>query len=103
MVGLNYDSPGGRWGASLICTLVDAKDEGDIDAADPRLPTDGYGVLDLLAYAQLGPRARLNVGLFNLTDKRYLRWADTAGIGGDAPGRFTQPGFNAGATLRLEL
>ena len=103
VVGLNYDSPGRRWGASLICTLVDAKDEGDIDAADPRLPTDGYGVLDLLAYAQLGPRARLNVGLFNLTDKRYLRWADTAGIGSDAPGRFTQPGFNAGATLRLEL
>ena len=103
VLGLNYDSPGGRWGASLICTLVDAKDPSDIDAADPRLPTDGYGVLDLLAYAQLGSRVRLNVGLFNLTDKRYLRWADTAAIGGDAPRRFTQPGFNAGATLRLEL
>ena len=103
VVGLNYDSPGGRWGASLICTLVDAKRESDIDAADPRLPTDGYAVLDLLAYAQLGPRLRLNAGLFNLTDKRYLRWADTAAIGSDAPRRFTQPGFNAGATLRLEL
>ncbi|MDZ7686121.1 MAG: hypothetical protein U5O39_14805 [Gammaproteobacteria bacterium] len=46
---------------------------------------------------------RLNFGLFNLGDKRYLRWIDTAGIGSDTPARFTQPGFNVGATLRAEF
>ena len=103
VLGVGYDSPGGRWGASLICTLAEGKDQADIDPADPRLPTAGYGVLDLLTYVNLGARVRLNAGLFNLTDRRYLRWVDTAGIGSDAPGRFTQPGFNSGITVRIEL
>jgi hemoglobin/transferrin/lactoferrin receptor protein len=62
----------------------------------------GYGIVDLLAHVNVSERIRLNVGLFNLTDKSYIRWADTAAIGSDAPVRFTQPGFNAGATLRIE-
>ena len=49
------------------------------------------------------PNLSVNIGLFNLTDKSYIRWADTGSIGADAPGRFTQPGFNAGATVRLEF
>jgi len=56
-----------------------------------------------MAYINIGDRTRLNAGLFNLTDRTYIRWADTAGIGGDAPARFTQPGFNAALTLRVEL
>ena len=103
VLGIGYEAPSGRWGANLIWTLAQGKGAGDIDPDDPRLPTAGYGVLDLLLHANLTPKLRVNAGLFNLTDKRYLRWADTASIGSDAPGRFTQPGFNAGATVRLEL
>ena len=103
VVGIRYDAPTGLWGASLVCTLADGKRRSDIDANDPRPPTGGYAVLDLLAYANLGERLRVNAGVFNLADRSYLRWADTAGIGSDAPARFTQPGINAGVTLRVEL
>ena len=103
VLGLGYEASDGRWGAQLLWTLAQGKSAGDIDPADPRPPTAGYGILDLLAHVNLGQRLRVNAGLFNITDQTYLRWADTAGIGADAEGRFTQPGFNAGLSLRLEL
>ena len=103
VLGLGYDAPGGRWGTELLWTLVGGKDVSDIDAGMPRKPTAGYGILDLLGHLRFTDRVRLHLGLFNLTDRTYLRWADTAAIGEDAPARFTQPGFHAGVTLRVEL
>ena len=103
VLGLGYDAPGGRWGTELLWTLVGGKDVSDIDAGMPRKPTAGYGILDLLGHLRFTDRVRLHLGLFNLTDRTYLRWADTAAIGQDAPARFTQPGFHAGVTLRVEL
>ena len=103
ILGLGYEAADGRWGAQLLWTLAQGKSAGDIDPADPRPETAGYGVLDLLAHLNLGQRLRIDAGLFNITDQTYLRWADTAGIGAEALERFTQPGFNAGLSLRLEL
>ena len=103
ILGLSYSGANDRWGVELILTAVDGKDENDIDSTNPRLQTAGYGIVDLLANYSFTDRVHLNVGLFNLTDREYIRWADTAGIGADASARFTQPGFNAGATLRLDL
>ena len=82
---------------------MQGKEAADIDPADGRPATAGYGIVDLLAHIELGPRARVHAGLFNLTDKTYIRWADTAGIGADAVARFTQPGRNAAITVRVEL
>jgi outer membrane receptor protein involved in Fe transport len=46
----------------------------------------------------------LSLGLFNLTDKAYVRWSDGIAIGSsDAPLRFSQPGFHAGLNLRITL
>lgn len=103
VLGLGYRTPDARWGVEVVWTLSSGKDEGDIDASDPRLAAPGYGIVDILAHLQMGRRVRWNAGLFNVTDKTYIRWADTAGIGNDAPARFTQPGFNAGVTMRVEL
>jgi len=101
--GLGYDSPDSRWGGDLIWTLVAGKDESDIDSQNPRLPTSGYGTLDLLAYYNFNDKWSINAGVFNVTDKEYIRWADTASIGGDAPGRYSQPGINGSVTVRFEL
>ena len=101
VLGIGYDA--GRWGGELVCTLVQGKDAADIDPADGRPATAGYGIVDLLAHIELGSRARVHAGLFNLTDKTYVHWADTAGIGADSMGRFTQPGRNAAITVRVEL
>lgn len=100
VLGVGY-AANERWGVEAIWTLSKAKALGDIDSSDPRLPVSGYGIVDLLAHARIGERVQLDVGLFNITDKTYLRWADSASIGADAPLRFTQPGFNFGATLRV--
>lgn len=101
--GLGYDSPNSRWGGDLIWTLVASKDESDIDSTNPRFATSGYGTLDLLAYFNFNDQWSVNAGIFNVTDKEYIRWADTASIAADAPGRFSQPGINGSVTLKFEL
>lgn len=101
VLGVNYTAQGGRWGGELVGTFVDGKDESDIDPNNPRIRTAGYGILDLLAYTRITDKVSVNFGLFNLTDRSYIRWADTAAIGASAPARFSQPGFNAGANIRI--
>ena len=118
--GIGYGAPRGNWGADLMWTVVRGKDVSDVnigdvgdangtDAAPSGLdlrfgpPPSGYGVVDLLAYVDIGERARLNAGVFNLADKAYIRWADTIGIVADAPARFTQPGRNASVSLRVSF
>ncbi|MBO6555947.1 MAG: TonB-dependent hemoglobin/transferrin/lactoferrin family receptor [Pseudomonadales bacterium] len=103
VLGLGYDAPSSKWGGDLIWTLSAGKEESDIDANNPRIETAGYGTLDLLAYFNINESWTVNAGIFNLTDKEYIRWADTTAIGADAPGRFTQPGINGSVTVRFEL
>jgi hemoglobin/transferrin/lactoferrin receptor protein len=103
VLGLSYDAPSKVWGADLVWTLVEAKDSSDIDSVNPRLETAGYGTLDLFAYYRFNEKVTVNAGIFNVTDKEYIRWADTVSIGGDAPGRFRQPGLNGSATIRVSL
>jgi outer membrane receptor protein involved in Fe transport len=43
------------------------------------------------------------VGVYNMLDKNYVKWADTPGIGRDAAERFTQPGVNFSAGIKFEL
>ena len=103
VLGIAFAPGNGTVRVEAIFAGARGKDEADIDARAPRLPSAGYGTLDLLADVRLGTRVRLNLGLFNVTDKTYIRWIDTAGIGGDAPLRFSQPGFNGAATLHVEF
>ncbi len=103
VLGIAYAPGSGRLRFEAIFTCARGKDESDIDAGAPRFASSGYGTLDLLADIRIASRARLNVGLFNVTDKAYIRWIDTAGIGTDAPLRFSQPGFNGAATLHVEF
>jgi len=97
-----------RWAPSalpleseLIWTWVDSKDPADIVTERPA--TDSYNLVDLLVHYDLGGTWTVDAGVFNLFDETYIRWADTAGIGADAPGRFTQPGRNFAITLRAAL
>jgi hemoglobin/transferrin/lactoferrin receptor protein len=85
----------------LIWSWTDRKDTADIVSG--RLPTDSFHVLDLMLHYQINPQWSLDAGVFNLTDETFIRWADTAGIGEDAPLRFSQPGRNFGITLRASL
>ena len=101
--GLSYKNPSERWGGNLYLTLVGAKDLDDIHSDDPRTPVGGYGLIDLMAHYQITDKIRVDAGIFNLTDKSYVRWTDTASINADAVDRFSQPGINTRLTLRVEL
>jgi hemoglobin/transferrin/lactoferrin receptor protein len=108
VLGLRYAAPSGRWGGDAVWTLVDGKDAGDVSSA--RYLTGSYGLLDLLGHYYFADRVRLNFGFFNVGDKRYIEWADTAPIAmqsgsGTFPeaARYTRPGFNAGMTLRVDF
>jgi hemoglobin/transferrin/lactoferrin receptor protein len=102
VVGLRWAPPQARWETELVWTYAADKDQDDIDG--PRLASDSYHVVDLLAHVDLLDNLHLDVGVFNLLDETYLRWADTAGIAeeGDNPDRFTRPGRNVGVTLRAD-
>lgn len=103
VVGLRWAPPRARYEGELVWTWADGKDPGDIDPIIPRPASDSFHLVDLLAHVRVTERVRLDVGVFNLFDEHYVRWADTAGIGMDAPDRFTRPGRNFSATLRASL
>jgi hemoglobin/transferrin/lactoferrin receptor protein len=100
VLALRYAPPTRRWGGELVLTAVEAQRDVDTSRAD-LYRTDGHATLDLLVDWRVSPRLRLNLGLFNLTDDEYIEWADVRGRTTDdvlVP-YYTQPGFNASATL----
>ena len=103
VLGLAYTSNGQRWGTELVLVAAQGKDEADIAENSGRHASSGYGTFDVLVNIHPIDRMMVNVGLFNLTDKQYIRWIDTVSIGSDAPLRFTQPGFNVAASLRIDF
>lgn len=115
VLGLRYDAPAGDWGLETILTLAAPKKTQDIDfaTAGAVFPTAGYGTVDLLAYYRYTDHVTLNLGLFNLLDKRYIEWETARGLGSDPHAglggpvdirdRFTQPGVNVSASVRVEF
>ncbi len=117
VMGVRYDAPSGNWGLEAILTLAAPKKEKDIDfeLSGSVFPTPGYGVVDLTGYYRFGEHVNLNLGLFNLLDKKYTEWQDLRTRGGDPHAsldgnsatdirdRYTRPGLNVGASLRVEF
>lgn len=102
-LGIAYGNA--NWGAELAGRFVGRRD---------RMPTPptgtsyfespGYGVLDLYAHWSFAPGAKINVGVFNLADRKY--WAAGAvplvGASSATVDRYTAPGRNFGASLALD-
>ena len=103
VIGLSYGSSDGLWSGDLIWTGVKSKDKSDISPSSALYATSGYGLLDLMGQFQFNEALSVNFGVFNLTDKSYIRWADSPGIGRDAAQRFTQPGINYSVGIKYEL
>jgi hemoglobin/transferrin/lactoferrin receptor protein len=98
-LGLAYDRD--RWGVELAGTFARRKD---------RLPSDttfapaGYGVLDLMAHWDFAPGAKINVGVFNLGDRKYIDYsAITTALATSSTviDRYTNPGRNVSASLSV--
>jgi hemoglobin/transferrin/lactoferrin receptor protein len=103
VLGIAFDEAQGRWGAELIGTAVRRKTDVD-QSAGPQFEAPGYVTVDVLAYANL-QRLRLNLGVFNLLDRKYWEWSDVRGRPANDPviDRYSRPGINArvSATYRF--
>lgn len=102
-LALRFEHPGQRWGTEAIATFADDKSRVDNSNID-LFQTPGYGIVDLLAYWRFSEQARLNLGLFNLTDRQYWDWADVSGRAADDPliELYTRPGRNISASLEID-
>lgn len=77
VVGIRYDSASDRWGGEILLTAVDKKDRVSSDTA---VTDDSYSVVDLVGYFNLSEAGTLRVGVFNIFDEEYARWANIQGL-----------------------
>ncbi len=103
IAGLRYRAMENRWGVEFISTMVHRKDRYSGVDADQFLPP-GYGVFDLLAYANVAENVQVNAGLFNIFDREYYQWLNLRGVEANQSDRtrFAAPGINAAATLKVQ-
>ena len=102
-VGIAFDRD--RWGVELAGTFARRKDRlpPAIGTSPPFAPA-GYGVLDLMAHWDFAPGAKVNVGVFNLGDRRYIDYsAITTALATNSAviDRFTNPGRTVSASLSV--
>lgn len=105
VAGLGYQSPGDRWGAELITTVVGEPDVEDTINDQERFIPDAYALVDVIGYINISPDVTLSLGIYNLLDTEYYQFADVRTFTADRPdiGRFSQSGtsFRAGLTWRF--
>lgn len=102
VLGVAYH-PSTVWSIELIGTAVDRHKH--VDQTSAQFVPGGYFILDLLAQAQIGAQANVNVGVFNLTDKKCWEWSDVRGLAPTSAvlDRYTRPGINFGASVALRF
>ena len=100
VLGVGYQPVDGRWGVQLMNTLVAEQDRVDNTAGELFQPP-GYGLLDLTAFINFGPRLRMQAGVFNIGDKKYWEWGNLHGLAASDPAAdfYTAPGRNASLSL----
>ncbi len=98
-LGIAFERP--NWGAELAGSFAQRKRRVSDDAL---YQPAGYGVLDLFAHWRFAPGARVNVGVFNLGDKRYTDWADVPGVASTSAtlDRYTRPGRSLSLSVAVD-
>jgi hemoglobin/transferrin/lactoferrin receptor protein len=90
----------------LTATGTFVAEQDDVDeTAGTQFKPDSFAVLDLIANYRLGERAKLNVGVFNLFDEEYWRWASVRNRAESDPliGTLSAPGRYASVSLHVSL
>lgn len=110
-LGVGYDSTDDRWGTALTVVASasrQAPDDVITGVNTPRFAVPGAGVVDFTAYWNAGKHAKLQVGVYNLGDKKYWDYttsrslpAGTTAIARADIERQARPGRNVAATLTV--
>lgn len=105
VLGIAWQSADDRYGLELVGTGVERKQRINAASAGAQFVPPGFGTLDLLAWWRPVDRVRVNVGLFNLTDREIYDWSDVRGRPANdaAIERFTRPGLNGTLNVRIEF
>ncbi len=93
------------WGAELAGRFVGRRDRMSTPPTGVTyFESPGYGVLDLYAHWSFAPGAKVNVGVFNLTDRKYWAAGAVPLVSGASAtlDRYTAPGRNFGASLAID-
>ncbi|WP_424409105.1 TonB-dependent receptor domain-containing protein [Pasteurella sp. PK-2025] len=101
-IGIGYKHPIDVWGVESKVKFAAKKKTKDLPKDTEGLP--GYGVWDLTAYYNLTKQLYLGVGIYNVLDKKYARWAiagNRISNGNYEP--FTEAGRHFGANLRYNF
>jgi hemoglobin/transferrin/lactoferrin receptor protein len=109
-LGLRYDTA--QWGFSADLRHHAAKKARDIDSeaimaarAGTQFATPAATTLDVGVQWRPRKDVRLNVGVRNLTDRKYWLWPSVYGVAGSSPVRdaYTQPGRSAYVSLVMDF
>lgn len=97
-LGVGYEHE--RWGVELVGRFAQRKRR---LADETQFAPPGHGVLDLLTHWDFAPGATLNLGVFNLVDRKYWDWADVTGVAATSPvlDRYTRPGRNVAMSVTV--
>ncbi len=103
IAGVRWTSADNRWDVNLAGTFTAAQSRID-ETSGPRFRTPAWAIADLTGGWNISKRLSLRAGIYNLTDKRYWRWADVSLF---RPGNpmlelLTRPGRNYSVSARLQ-
>ena len=93
-VGSLQYTPSGTWGLGGRMTAVDRKEKAQSGAG---VIPGGYTVFDLTGWYQPTKSTQISLGLYNVFDKKYVRWADVRDLAASSAATvdaYTQPGRN---------
>ena len=105
VVGIQYRTADDPWSIELMATHTEKSNtfENSVDGSE-FFAAPSYLTWDLLAHYTISESARINAGLFNLTDEKYWLSSETRGRSSDDDlSRFTAPGRNFSINLVLSF
>ncbi len=109
MVGLDYQAS--TWSIRAVARHHAAKLDEDIDSASlvkspkVQIATPGATTLDLLGQWRIRKDLRLNVGLVNVTNRKYWMWSDVRGLDKSTTvfDAYSQAGRHLNASLVMDF
>lgn len=108
VAGLAYDDPSKRFGTALHASHTRSKQASDAASASTTeyFAVPSATVLDLTAYWNLNRNVTWNVGIYNLSDRKYWDYASVRSLAANATAdiqRQTRPGRSFGTSLEVKF
>ena len=93
ITGIKYDSKNNKWGTELIATYTGVA---KTSSSNTNFVPDASTIFDLISYYDVNDRLSFDLGIYNIFDKRYYKYATVKNERSNAADleRFSEPGAN---------